>query len=100
MTKAGIHNVRNLSKAFGCPIFSLKPEICAQKKIIRLCFERWGKPTWLIARLIYMYPLHLAKSFGLPLLVYGENINYEYGVINAPKYLLRQTKYTMEWLMI
>ena len=79
MTDAGIHNIKNISEEFGCNIFSLKPDIRAQKKLMRYMFEKYGKPTWYIDRLIYTYPLHMALKFNTPLLVYGENISYEYG---------------------
>ena len=42
-------------------------------------FEQYGKPTWFIDRMIYTYPLHMALKFNTPLLVYGENVSYEYG---------------------
>ena len=79
MTEAGKHNLKNISEAFGCELISLKPNISAQKKIMRYTFEKFGKPTWYIDRLIYTYPLMMAKKFNTPLLVYGENISYEYG---------------------
>ncbi len=79
MTEVGKANLQNISETFGCNIISLKPNIRAQKALMRLCFEKWAKPTWFIDRLIYTYPLHMAKQFGLPFLIYGENINYEYG---------------------
>ena len=82
MTKAGRHNLQNISEAFGCDIISLKPNIRAQKRVTRITFEKYGKPTWYIDRLIYTYPLHMAVKFGIPLVVYGENISYEYGGSN------------------
>lgn len=42
-------------------------------------FEKYGKPTWFIDRLIYSYPFAMALKFNTPLLVYGENVSYEYG---------------------
>ena len=83
MTDAGIHNIKNISEEFGCSIVSLKPDIRAQKKLMRYMFEKYGKPTWYIDRLIYTYPLYMAMKFNTPLLVYGENISYEYGGIGA-----------------
>jgi N-acetyl sugar amidotransferase len=83
MTKAGVHNLKNISEAFGCDIISMKPNIKVQKEIGRHTFERYGKPTYLIDRYIYTYPLHMAMKFNTPLLVYGENIAYEYGGANA-----------------
>ena len=79
MTEAGKHNIRNISEEFGCDIISLKPNIKAQKNIFRKTFEKYGKPTWYIDRLIYTYPLHIAIKFKLPFVVYGENVNHEYG---------------------
>ena len=39
MTRAGMHNLKNISEAFGCDIISMKPNIKAQKVIIRYTFE-------------------------------------------------------------
>lgn len=83
MTEAGKHNIKNLSEEFGCPIISLKPDRKAQKKLMRYMFEKYGKPTWYIDRLIYTYPLLMATKFNTPLLVYGENVSYEYGGSDA-----------------
>lgn len=83
MTDAGQHNIKNISEEFGCNIFSLKPDIKTQKKLMRYMFEKYGKPTWYIDRLIYTYPLHMALKFNTPLLVYGENVSYEYGGADA-----------------
>lgn len=79
MTEAGKHNLKNLSEEFGCTIISCKPNIRAQKKLMRVFFEKYGKPTWYIDRLIYTYPLHMALKFNTPFLCYGENVSYEYG---------------------
>ncbi len=83
MTEAGKHNLRNISETFGCNIISIKPDIRAQKILMRKTFEAYGKPTWLLDRLIYTYPLIMALKFNTPLLVYGENVSYEYGGFNA-----------------
>ena len=83
MTDAGIHNLKNISEEFGCSIISMKPNISAQKKLMRYMFEKYGKPTWYIDRLIYTYPLIMAHKFNTPLLVYGENVSYEYGGSDA-----------------
>lgn len=83
MTEAGKHNLRNISEEFGCPIISLKPDIQLQKRLMRKTFELYGKPTWLIDRLIYTYPMQMALKFHTPLLVYGENVSYEYGGADA-----------------
>lgn len=83
MTDAGMHNVKNISEEFGCDIISMKPNIKAQKIIMRYTFEKYGKPTYFTDRYIYTYPLHMAIKFNTPLLVYGENVSYEYGGSDA-----------------
>jgi len=83
MTEAGINNIRNISQEFGCDIISIKPNRKLQKRIMRKTFEKYGKPTWLVDRLIYTYPLQMALKFNTPLLVYGENVSYEYGGVDA-----------------
>lgn len=83
MTEAGRHNLQNISEEFGCTIISCKPDIRAQKKLMRYMFETYGKPTWYVDRLIYTYPLIMALKFNTPLLVYGENVSYEYGGVDA-----------------
>lgn len=94
MTEAGKHNIQNISEEFGCPIVSLKPDIRTEKKLTRYMFEKYGKPTWFIDRLIYTYPLIMALKFNTPLLVYGENISYEYGGENAKEtYSAREQLY-------
>lgn len=83
MTEAGKHNIKNISEEFGCHIISLKPDRKSQKALMRKTFEKFGKPTWFIDRLIYTYPLQMALKFNTPLLVYGENVSYEYGGMDA-----------------
>lgn len=82
MTEAGKHNIRNISEEFGCTIISIKPDIKTEKKVTRYMFEKYGKPAWYIDRLIYTFPLHMALKFNTPLLVYGENVSYEYGGVD------------------
>jgi N-acetyl sugar amidotransferase len=79
MTEAGKHNLKNISEEFGCTIISCKPNIKAQKILMRNFFEKYGKPTWYVDRLIYTFPLHMALKFNTMLLCYGENVSFEYG---------------------
>lgn len=79
MTEAGKHNLKNISDAFGCSVISFKPDIDAQRKLMRKTFERYGKPTWIVDRYIYVFPLIMAAKFNTPLIVYGENVGFEYG---------------------
>lgn len=79
MTDAGKHNIRNISEAFGCNMISFKPNRRAAKVISRYMFEMYGRPLWYVDRLLYTVPLYYAASLNIPLLVYGENVSYEYG---------------------
>lgn len=82
MTEAGKHNIKNISEAFGCNMISFKPNRRAAKIISRYMFERYGRPLWYVDRLLYTVPLYYASALNIPLLVYGENVSYEYGGID------------------
>ena len=82
MTEAGKHNVKNISEAFGCNIISFKPNRRAAKVISRYMFEKYGRPLWYVDRLLYTVPLYYAAALNIPLLVYGENVSYEYGGVD------------------
>ncbi len=82
MTEAGKHNVQNISEAFGCNIISFKPNRRAAKIISRYMFEKYGRPLWYVDRLLYTVPLYYAAALNIPLLVYGENVSYEYGGVD------------------
>lgn len=82
MTEAGKHNVQNISEAFGCNMISFKPNRRAAKIISRYMFEKYGRPLWYVDRLLYTVPLYYAAALNIPLLVYGENVSYEYGGVD------------------
>lgn len=82
MTEAGKHNVRNISEAFGCNLVAFKPNRRAGKIISRYMFEKYGRPLWYVDRLLYTVPLYYAAALNIPLLVYGENVSYEYGGVD------------------
>lgn len=82
MTEAGKHNIKNISEAFGCNLLSFKPNRRAAKVISRYMFEKYGRPLWYVDRLLYTVPLYYASALNIPLLVYGENVSYEYGGID------------------
>lgn len=82
MTQAGSHNIKNISEAFGCNIISLKPNLKLQKIVMRYTFEKYAKPCYILERYIYIYPLYMAHKFNTPLVIYGENVSWEYGGID------------------
>jgi N-acetyl sugar amidotransferase len=78
-TEAGLHNLNNLSEAFGCDLISLHLNRRLAKKMLRVAFEEFGSPTWYWDRAVYVWPVQMSIKLGIPLVVYGENVNYEYG---------------------
>lgn len=89
-TKAGEENLRNLSKVFQCDLlrFNINPRTL--KKIIKIAFEKLGSPTWPIGLTIYSVPLKIALDLNISLIVYGENISYEYGRAAVEIYSARE----------
>ncbi|KKM75296.1 hypothetical protein LCGC14_1391640 [marine sediment metagenome] len=78
-TGAGIKNLRNLQKVFNCDLITAKLDPDLARTLTRRAFEQFGSPTWPIDRMIYCWPLQVAKQMGIQLVVYGENVSYEYG---------------------
>ncbi len=78
-TKAGMWNLRNLKDVFDCDLvtFELSPFLC--RKLVRAATIELGSPTWPIDRAIYVFPIRYAIQAGIPLVVYGENVSWEYG---------------------
>ncbi len=78
-TETGRHNWSNLLRTFGVDahVMSLNPQVC--KKMFRKAFFQLGSPTWYFDLCIYAYPIKTAINLGIPLIIYGENTNYERG---------------------
>ncbi|EFR46553.1 hypothetical protein HCCG_01100 [Helicobacter cinaedi CCUG 18818 = ATCC BAA-847] len=83
VTEAGKHNLLNLSEEFGCHLIRFNLDRRLNKLITRKTFEKYGKPMWLVEQLIGTYPVHMALRFNISLLVYAENMSYEYGGFGA-----------------
>lgn len=83
MTEAGKHNIKNISETFGCNLFAFKPNRKVGKFLTKKTFEKYGRPLWYVDRLLYTVPLYVAINFGLELVVYGENVSYEYGGVDC-----------------
>jgi len=78
-TETGRHNFDNMSEAFGCDIMSLHLNRKLARKMLRKAFEKLGAPTWYWDRAVYVFPIRMGINMKIPLIVYGENINFEYG---------------------
>ncbi len=78
-TDTGFQNKANISESFGCDMISLSLNRKVAKKMLRKGLVNLGSPTWYADAAIYAYPYRMAIQLKTRLLVYGENVNYEYG---------------------
>jgi len=78
-TDAGNHNAFNIQNTFNCDMISLNLSPDIVKRMSRIAFEELGSPTWPVDRAIYTFPVKMAIKLNIPLLVYGENVSWEYG---------------------
>lgn len=78
-THAGEHNFHNIGDAFNCDILALHQSPALIRKMMKIAFEEMGSPTWPVDRAIYAFPIKMAIKLGIQLVVYGENVSWEYG---------------------
>lgn len=78
-TNAGLHNIKNICEVFNCDLISLQLSSNLVRRMVRIAFEELGSPTWPIDRAIYCFPIRMAINMNIPLVVYGENVAWEYG---------------------
>ena len=78
-TETGRKNFLNLRERFDCDCISLDLSPATARKMFRAAFIEYGSPTYYWDRAVYTYPIWMAARLSIPLVVYGENINYEYG---------------------
>lgn len=77
-TELGTKNLENIRK-FGCDIiYSMKNPVVYKKMAIE-SFKRVGDHEWPNHLGIFTFPVHVAVKFNIPLLVWGENPQNEYG---------------------
>ena len=78
-TRTGWANFNNLLEKYRvhCDSLHLSPEIA--RVLMLKAFYKYGSPTWFWDKCVYSYPLHVGIKWGIPLIVYGENIAYTYG---------------------
>lgn len=77
-TATGRRNLLNMADVFKCEIISLTPNIDELRKRMVSDFREYGSPTRYIDELIYRWPPTMAEALGLELLVYGEDVRYNY----------------------
>jgi N-acetyl sugar amidotransferase len=78
-TQTGLLNYQNIIDKYRCHCISLHISPSIARNLMRKAFFRYGSPTWFWDRCVYSYPLQIGVKHNIPLIVYGENIPYEYG---------------------
>jgi diphthamide synthase (EF-2-diphthine--ammonia ligase) len=78
-TKTGIHNLSNIIEKFNCDLitFRINPDELSETIKVGL-IEQLHPLKWLEEQ-IYQIPLDIAKNYGIKLVFYGENAEFEYG---------------------
>lgn len=82
-TSAGVHNIKNMREVFNCDMFTFELSPDLVRRMVKIAFEEFGSPTWPIDRAIYCLPIRMAINMNIPLVIYGENIAWEYGGVEA-----------------
>ena len=78
-TSTGIQNFNNMLDVFSCECISLHMNRKVSRLMAKKAFEKLGSPMWYWDKAVYVYPIKMAMKLGIPLVIYGENISYEYG---------------------
>jgi hypothetical protein len=78
-TNTGLLNFNNMSERFSTECISLHMNRKVSRAMMRKAFFKLGSPMWYWDRAVYVYPIKMAIALNIPLVVYGENIAYEYG---------------------
>lgn len=78
-TKAGTHNLWNLSETFNCDhvLFTISTDLF--RRVTRMAFEEFCDPLRFVEAAIYVVPPKIALKYKIPLIVYGEDSAHEYG---------------------
>lgn len=81
-TDAGLSNMKNLGKSFGCDHIFFDINYNVFRKVNRIATEEFGEPLRFLESAIYIVPLQVSVKFRIPFLIFGENGAYEYGSTN------------------
>ena len=77
-TELGEQNMENL-RQLGVDHLVFHPNPVVYKKLYKTGFERLGDPCWPCHAGIFTYPIRIAVEKNIPLLIWGENSQMEYG---------------------
>ena len=85
-TEAGAKNYRNLGDTFNCDHILFDLSLDLFRRVTRIAFEETGEVLKFVEAAIYTVPLKMAVKFNIPLVVFGENSAFEYGITKEDTY--------------
>lgn len=78
-TQAGLHNINNLADRYNCDLITYRFNPKTFKEKAREGLEQDLFPLKWFEDRLYKTPFEIAKKFGIKLVFYGENAEFEYG---------------------
>ncbi len=90
----GRRNIENL-KSFGVDYVEVSTNPVIRHRINRLALEQVGDISWPEHVAIFTIPVRIAVQFGIPLIIWGENAQNEYG---GPAAAAKDNTLTRRWL--
>ena len=94
LSPIGRRNLDNIAK-LGCDHIEVKTDPVIRRKINRFTLETVGDISWAEHITIFSIPIRIASMMKIPLLVWGENPQHEYG---GPAVAQKATELTQDWL--
>lgn len=94
VTELGQKNLDNLSK-LGIDVIHFKKNYNAYKSMVVESFKRIGDEMWPNHIGIFTIPIHFAVQFNIPLIIWGENPQLEYG---GPLESIKNRYLNRKWL--
>ncbi len=77
-TETGIHNL-NILREIGVDHFHVTMNPLIIKKLVKKGLEIIGDPYWVNHVGMFTVPINIASKFSIPIVLYGENPQFEYG---------------------
>jgi N-acetyl sugar amidotransferase len=93
-TELGKRNLDNISK-MGIDVIHFKKNYNAYRSMVREGFIRVGDEMWPNHLGIFTIPINIATKFKIPLIIWGENSQQEYG---GPLESIEKNQLTRRWL--
>lgn len=94
LSDIGRHNIENIKK-LGVDYIEISDNQIVRRRINRLALRQIGDISWPEHVSIFTFPIHIAVKFKVPLIIWGENSQDEYG---GPANAAKDKVLTRKWL--